>query len=72
MQTTGHLIINGETILVLARLKVGRSRSWEDSYWSFKIRKSGKLGVFFSDESLYLQENAPKLSLLRQGKVIRC
>ena len=62
MQTTGHIIIQRETIMVLVR-EGKHSRQ-------FKLRTSGKPGTRFTDEEIYLSDNPEKLQSLRNGKVI--
>lgn len=66
MQDTAHVIVRGETIKVLRRsAKYGIK---------LRLRKSGKLGTFLSDESVYLglDEELAKIRLneLLEGKVI--
>lgn len=62
MQGIGHFIVNDKKIFVLARYaKYGRY---------FKIRKSGKDGIFFRDESIYLNECPDTLKILISGKVV--
>lgn len=62
MQTTGHLIINGQKVLVLVRAeKYGRA---------LKIRKSGQDGNRFEDEEFYFLEYPNRLQELMDGKVI--
>lgn len=62
MQTIGYLEIYEEKILVLVRQKKYTRQ--------LKIRKSGQDGVFFEDESLYLQNNPEMLLRLKLGQVI--
>ena len=62
MQTTGHIIIDGQQILILVR---GKKHSRQ-----FKLRQSGKPGLHFTDEEIYLSDNPEKLQALRNGKVI--
>lgn len=68
MQTTGHLIVKGEKILVLARPNFNK----KNPYISFKIRLSGKDGVFFSGESKHLEQNSESFNKLKNGEVIYC
>ena len=66
MQDTAHVIVRGEIIKVLRRFaKYGIK---------LKLRKSGQLGTFLSEESVYLgldEELAEtRLNELLEGKVI--
>lgn len=62
MQTIGHLKIGQYTILVLVRQKkYGRA---------LKLRKSGKLGIYLEDESIFLRDELALLKRLQGGKVI--
>jgi len=66
MQDIAYLVVNGETIKVLRQnAKYGAK---------LKMRKSGQLGTFLTDESIYLglDEDNPKNDLkeLLDGKVI--
>jgi len=66
MQDTAYLVIRGKTIKVLRRsAKYGIK---------LRLRRSGKLGMFLSDESQYLglDEELAKTCLneLLEGKVI--
>lgn len=63
MQTTGHLIIQGEKVLVLVR-----SRKYGVA---LKVRKSGGVGRYFPDESFHLNENPELTKDLLSGKTIR-
>lgn len=65
MQTTGYVQINGQKVLVLVRQ--GKH------FRSLKIRKSGKEGSFFTDESdfLSLPENQNLANDLINGRVIK-
>ena len=62
MQTTGHIIIDGQTILILVR---GKKHSRQ-----FKLRKSGRPGLRFEDEEIYLSDNPDKLRDLLNGEVV--
>ncbi len=64
IQTTGHLLIDGQKILILVREK-RYSRQ-------LKIRLSGKDGNRFNDEEYYLQDNPSLLQDLLVGKVVEC
>ncbi len=64
MQTTGHLKINQKIILILIREKK-TSRA-------LKLRKSGKPGSYFEDESFFLRDEPVLLKQLLDGKVINC
>jgi len=66
MQDTAHIIVHGKIIKVLRRsVKYGVQ---------LKLRKSGQLGTFLDDESIYLELNEElsktKLNELLEGKVI--
>jgi len=64
MQCTGHIIVNGEKILVLVRnRKYGRE---------FKIRESGKDGQYFEEEgqALALPWWKSELKRLKAGETI--
>ena len=65
MQDTGYLIVNGQKILVLRRTNLAACAV------SLKLRTSGKDGMFLSDESKYLEQDADCLKALQSGKVIR-
>ena len=62
MQTTGHIIIDGQQILILVR---GKKHSRQ-----FKLRQSGKPGTRFTDEEIYLSDNPEKLEALLDGLVV--
>ena len=62
MQTTGHLVINGNKILVLVRHKQ-YSRQ-------FKRRYGGTDGNRFVDEEIHLIANSQKLTALLRGQVV--
>jgi hypothetical protein len=66
MQDTAHVIVRGETIKVLRRSAKHGIK--------LRLRKSGQLGTFLSDESVYLgldEELAEtRLNELLEGKVI--
>ena len=64
MQTIGFLLVDGVKYLVLVRE--------HKTYRSFKIRITGKNGNFFSDESIYLQNNPQIVDKLINGEVISC
>ncbi|MCZ8226161.1 MAG: hypothetical protein ACKPJT_22145 [Microcystis panniformis] len=66
MQDTAHVIVCGKTIKVLRRsAKYGIK---------LRLRKSGQLGTFLSDESIYLgldeELSKTRLNELLEGKVI--
>ena len=64
MQQAGYIKIGDEKILVLVRhCRYGRQ---------FKIRKSGKDGIFMEDESLYLKERPDLIRKLKAGNIIEC
>jgi len=62
MQTTGHIKINGETLLVLVRQK-RFSRQ-------LKLRKSGKPGTRFQEEEDWLREHPDDLARLLRGETV--
>ena len=62
MQTTGYVTIGDEKILVLCRQK-RFSRQ-------FKVRKSGKDGNQFTDESIALVNEPELLAKLKKGQAI--
>jgi len=62
MQTTGYLAVDKQITLILVRQKkYGRA---------LKIRKSGGLGTYFEDESIFLQDNPSLFKQLKDGNVI--
>ena len=64
MQFTGYLKIKNKKILVLVRQRrYGRC---------LKIRKSGRDGVFLSDESDFLADRPDLLTRLKDGETICC
>ena len=64
MQTTGYLLIDGEKIKVLVR---------QAKYCRYlKLRKSGKDGWLFGDESIYLADEPKKVKRLKDGETITC
>lgn len=70
MQTSGFFLVNGQKIKVLARMPL-KPRKDGAFYKSFKMRASGQDGVFFEDESNYLEEEPAVLQRLYSGEVIR-
>jgi len=62
MQTIGHLKINNQTILILVRQKKYTR--------ALKLRKGGRLGVCFVDESIFLKNKPTLLEMLQNGEVI--
>ena len=69
MQNIGYIIDKrtNEKVKVLWRMKNVRA-----TYISFKLRKSWKDGVHFTEEEIFLnlKENYSKLDDLKSGKVI--
>lgn len=62
MQDTAYVKINGKNILVLRRLvKYG---------FKIRLRKSGHLGSFLSEESDFLENSPNHLADLLSGKTI--
>jgi len=68
-QQLGHIIVNGEKILVLSRVVV-KGRKRDNGYNSLKIRKSGEDGIFFDSESDYLSEHPLTLKDLKDGIIV--
>ena len=63
MQDLAHVIVNGETVLVLRRSsKYG---------CDLKMRNSGKIGKFLDEESFYLDKWPHLFSDLKRGKVLK-
>ena len=62
MQTTGYVIIGGETILLLIREK-RTSRL-------LKLRQTGKDGNRFSDEEIFLSSSPEILAKLKNGETV--
>lgn len=54
-------------MLVLVRQQANNA-----THRKLKIRHSGKDGIHFSEEEVYLEEDLERLFALLQGKVIRC
>ena len=71
MQTTGYLLIDGKKIKVLMRTKKIQGDKF-CHYVLFKLRKTGKDGYFFKDESDYLADNPEKVKKLKGGETIMC
>ena len=71
MQTTGYLLVNGEKIKVLMRIKKIPGDKF-CHYVLFKLRKTGKDGCFFSDESDYLADEPKKVKRLKDGETVMC
>lgn len=62
MQTTGYVIIGGETILLLIREKRnGRL---------LKLRQTGKDGNRFNDEEIFLSSSPEALAKLKNNKTV--
>ncbi|MDJ0570311.1 MAG: hypothetical protein QNJ53_14890 [Pleurocapsa sp. MO_192.B19] len=62
MQFSGHVIVNGEKIKVLARVS--------STNHSLRIRQSGSDGQFLEDEAVWLSEDTQALSALKSGQTI--
>lgn len=63
MQFIGHLNVKGELIKVLVR---------PHPYgFTFKIRKSGKLGQPMPDDAIHFEQNPNLLTDLKAGKVVK-
>ena len=71
MQTTGYLLVDGEKIKVLMRTKKIPGEKF-CYYVSFKLRKTGKDGFFFSGESDYLANEPDMVNMLKNGETITC
>lgn len=69
MQQLAHVIVNGETIKVLARLV--KMRKSDGFYVAMKLRNSGELGKEMTSEAEYLKAEPQKLQELLSGKVIK-
>lgn len=62
MQDLAHLRIDGRVLLVLRRKrKCGIS---------IRLRRSGGLGIFLEDESIFLSESKPHLNRLMAGETL--
>jgi len=68
-QGIGYLSINDEKLKVLVR----ENNTRNGFHRSLKMRSSGKDGVFFEDESIFLglKENKDILQKLKSGNVIK-
>ena len=66
MQGTAHVIVNGEKILILWRL----SKKKHDWGRAVKIRKSGKDGMFLTDESNFLTERQDLVEKIKNGIIV--
>ncbi len=66
MQTIGHIQVLGEQIKVLVRPNI------KGGYVSLKKRKTGKLGTFLVEESLFLMDEPEEVERLLEGKVVYC
>ena len=64
MQFSGHIIVNNQKILVLARTT--------QTYVSKKLKNSGSEGHFLADESIDLCQEPEQVELLKSGEVIKC
>ncbi len=62
LQIIGHLIIDGEKLLVLVR----RSKYGV----AVKIRSTGRDGMHMTDAELYLREEPDQVEALKQGTVL--
>ena len=63
MQGIGH-IFDKKNIKILVLVRQSKFTR------HFKIRKSGKDGVHFTDEELYLNEHLDKMNELKHGKCV--
>jgi hypothetical protein len=70
MQCAGHVIVNGKTILVLCRVNDTQGRTAAHGI-TLKLRKTGKPGKHFSDESDYLTETPEKFQRILNGESVK-
>lgn len=62
MQYTGHVMVDGQIVLVLVRTKRHSHQ--------LKLRQSGQPGRRLTDEEIFLEQDTEQMQRLMAGKVI--